>query len=119
MARQFPSDSQLAFLVTSVDAAPRIADLEPERARVVEAIEATTCSSRPADFTTAMRQAALEKREIVRENVRHREQELARCVGIIHQRTDAVLAKVKPVRERAYDLDLQPEPGLVLGGVAA
>jgi len=58
LARQFPSDSELAFLVASAGAPPRIAELEPERARVVEAIEVTTCSARPADFTTAMRQAA-------------------------------------------------------------
>ena len=59
LARQFPSDSELAFLVTSAGAPPLIGELEPERARVVEAIEATTCSARPADFTAAMRAAAL------------------------------------------------------------
>jgi hypothetical protein len=59
LARQFPSDSELAFLVTSVGSSPRIGELEPDRARVVEAIEGTRCSARPADFTTTMRQAAL------------------------------------------------------------
>ena len=59
LARQFPSDSELAFLLASAGAPPRIGELEPERARVIEAIEGTTCSARPADFTTAMHQAAL------------------------------------------------------------
>ena len=59
LARQFPSDAELAFLVASAGSPPRIGELEPERARVVEAIESTTCSARPADFTAAMRQAAL------------------------------------------------------------
>jgi hypothetical protein len=36
LARQFPSDSELAFLVTSVGSSPRIGELEPDRARVVE-----------------------------------------------------------------------------------
>lgn len=59
LARQFPGNSELAFLVASAGAPPRIGELEPERARVIEAIESTTCSSRPADFTAAMRQASL------------------------------------------------------------
>jgi hypothetical protein len=59
LARQFPSDSELAFLVTAAGSAPRIGELEPDRVRIVEAIERTTCSARPADFTTAMRQATL------------------------------------------------------------
>jgi hypothetical protein len=59
LARQFPSDSELAFLVTSAGSPPRISELEPDRTRVVEAIESARCSSRPADFTVAMRQAAL------------------------------------------------------------
>jgi hypothetical protein len=59
LVRQFPSDSELAFLVTSAGSAPRIGELEPDRARVVEGIESATCSARPADFTAAMRQAAL------------------------------------------------------------
>jgi hypothetical protein len=59
LARQFPSDSELAFLLASAGAPPPIGELEPERARVVEAIEGTTCSARPADFSAALRQAAL------------------------------------------------------------
>ena len=57
LARQFPSDSELALLVTSAGSAPRIGELEADRARVVEAIEAVSCSARPGDFTSAMRQA--------------------------------------------------------------
>jgi hypothetical protein len=59
LARQFPSNSELAFLVTSAGAPPRIGELEPERARVIQAIESTVCSSKPSDFTSAMRQASL------------------------------------------------------------
>jgi hypothetical protein len=59
LARQFPSDSELAFLVASAGAPPRIGELELDRARVVEAIESVSCSARPADFTAAMRQASL------------------------------------------------------------
>lgn len=59
LARQFPSDSELAFLVTSAGSGPRVGELEPDRARIALAIERTTCSSRPADFTAAMRQASL------------------------------------------------------------
>ncbi len=57
---------------------------------------------------------------IVRENVRSREQELARCAEIIEQRRDAVMAKIAPVaREPLYDRGLQPHPGWAFGGVAA
>lgn len=59
LARQFPLDAEVGFLLASAGSAPRIGELEPERARVVEAVEAVTCSSRPADFTAAMRQASL------------------------------------------------------------
>jgi hypothetical protein len=59
LARQFPSDSELALLVTAAGSPPRIGELEPDRARVIEAIESARCSARPADFTSAMRQAAL------------------------------------------------------------
>jgi hypothetical protein len=58
LARQFPSESELAFLVTSAGSPPKIGELEPDRARVVEAIEASRCSFRSADFTMAMRQAS-------------------------------------------------------------
>jgi len=39
---------------------------------------------------------------IVRENARCREQELARCQGIIAERTAAVMAKFAPTNERTY-----------------
>ena len=58
LARQFPSDSELAFLVTSAGSPPKVGELEPDRARVVEAIESSRCSFRSADFTTTMRQAS-------------------------------------------------------------
>jgi glutamyl-tRNA reductase len=53
---------------------------------------------------------------IVRENVRLREQELARCGSIIAERTDAVMAKVQPAREKVYDNGHQPGRGWVFGG---
>jgi len=56
---------------------------------------------------------------IVRENVRSREQELARCNMIISERTEAVMTKVNPIRERIYDMDIQSEPRWVFRGVAA
>ena len=39
---------------------------------------------------------------IVRENVKHREQEMTRCKSIISKRTDAVLEKITPAREGFY-----------------
>jgi len=56
---------------------------------------------------------------IVRENVRSREQELARCDAIIEQRRDAVMAKIAPAPAPLYDLDPQPQPGWAYGSVAA
>jgi len=56
---------------------------------------------------------------IVRENTKLREQELSRCESIIDAQTGAVMAKVNPVPEKAYDLAIQSQPGWVLGGVAA
>lgn len=53
---------------------------------------------------------------IIRENTRYREQELARCGGIIGKRSEAVLAKVLPAREKFYDRDIQPGPGWLLEG---
>jgi len=58
LARQFPLDSELAFLVASAGSLPRIGELEADRARVIAAIEAVSCSARPGDFAAAMRQAA-------------------------------------------------------------
>lgn len=56
---------------------------------------------------------------IVRENVRSREQELARCNAIVSERTDAVLAKVAPAPEKSYDLDIRSEPRWLFGRAAA
>jgi glutamyl-tRNA reductase len=56
---------------------------------------------------------------IVRENTRLREREFSRCEAIIDERTEAVMTKVNPVRERTYDLGIRPQSGWVLGGAAA
>jgi glutamyl-tRNA reductase len=56
---------------------------------------------------------------IVRENVKHREHEVARCEGIISERTDAVLAKVAPAPERIYELEVTTRPGWAFSGAAA
>jgi glutamyl-tRNA reductase len=39
---------------------------------------------------------------IVRENVRNRGQEVARCESIVSERTDAVMVKIAPAREGLY-----------------
>jgi hypothetical protein len=59
LARQFPSDSELAVVLTSQGSSPPLAELNPERSRVLQALEAVGCSARPADFTAAMRRASL------------------------------------------------------------
>ena len=59
LARQFPTDSELAVVLTSQGSAAPMAELNPERSRVLQAIEAVACSARPADFTAAMRRASL------------------------------------------------------------
>jgi glutamyl-tRNA reductase len=56
---------------------------------------------------------------ILRENVRLREQELAHCEAIVAERAEAVMAKVSPVPERNYDMDIQSEPRWVFSSVAA
>ena len=56
---------------------------------------------------------------IVRENVRHREQELAQCRAIIEQQTAAVMAKLLPVQKEPHELRVQPDPDWVLCGAAA
>lgn len=56
---------------------------------------------------------------LVRENVRLREQELSLCEAIIAERTEAVMAKVSPVPERTYDMDIQSKPRWLFRGVAA
>ena len=52
---------------------------------------------------------------IVRENVKHREQEVARCEDIITERTDAVLEKIAPARERIYDAEISTQPAWMFG----
>src|SRR5687767_3036001 len=59
LARQFPSDSEQAVVLTSVGSNAPLAELNAERSRVLQAIEAIPASARPADFTAAMRRASL------------------------------------------------------------
>jgi Aerotolerance regulator N-terminal/von Willebrand factor type A domain len=59
LARQFPSDSEVAVVLSSAGSNAPLAELNPERSRVVQAIEGISCSARPGDFTAAMRRAAL------------------------------------------------------------
>ena len=59
LARQFPNDSEVALVLSSVGSNAPLAELTPERSRVLQAIEAVGCSARPADFTAAMRRASL------------------------------------------------------------
>jgi SAM-dependent methyltransferase len=59
LVRQFPSDVDLALLLASAGSSPKISELHPESARVLEALEGTACSARPADYTSALRSAAL------------------------------------------------------------
>jgi hypothetical protein len=59
LLRQFPSDVDLALLQASAASSPKISELSPERARVLEALESTVCSARPADFASALRSASL------------------------------------------------------------
>jgi glutamyl-tRNA reductase len=56
---------------------------------------------------------------IVRENVRQREQELARCQAIIGERTAALMAKLVPAPEKNFDLGVQVQPAWALDAVAA
>ena len=56
---------------------------------------------------------------IVRENVRHREQELARCQTILAQRTAAVMARFTPAPEKNFDPGVQAQPAWALSAVAA
>ena len=56
---------------------------------------------------------------LVRENVRHREQELVRCRAIVQEHTTAVMAKLNPIPEKPYDTRVQPQPGWVFYGAAA
>jgi glutamyl-tRNA reductase len=56
---------------------------------------------------------------LVAANVRHRQQELEHCRVIIDQRTEAVMAKLMPVRKESYDNSLQSQPGWVFRGAVA
>jgi glutamyl-tRNA reductase len=56
---------------------------------------------------------------IMRENVRQREQELARCRTILGERTAALMARLMPAPETNYDPGVQPQPRWALGAVAA
>ncbi|MCX6929303.1 MAG: glutamyl-tRNA reductase [Verrucomicrobia bacterium] len=57
---------------------------------------------------------------IVRENVRHREQELARCQAILSERTTALMARFAPAPEKGYAPGVpSAQPGWGLGTVAA
>jgi glutamyl-tRNA reductase len=56
---------------------------------------------------------------IVRENVRSREQELARCHEIISERAAALLARFAPIPERVHVSASDTNPHWVLSGVPA
>jgi len=56
---------------------------------------------------------------IVRENVRQRQQELARCQAIIRERTEALMARFTPAPETNNDPGVRTQPRWVLGAVAA
>ena len=57
--------------------------------------------------------------ELMRENVRHREQELARCRAIIEEKTAALMAKLVPQPKPTYDDRVQSQPAWVFLGAAA
>lgn len=57
--------------------------------------------------------------EIVCENVRHRQQELAQCHEIVERRADALLAKLTYRPEKIHEPSLQPESGWLLRSAAA
>jgi len=59
LVRQFPSDVDLALLLASAGSSPKISELSPERARVLEALDSLVCSARLADFASALRNASL------------------------------------------------------------
>jgi glutamyl-tRNA reductase len=56
---------------------------------------------------------------IVRENVKHREQEVTRCESIINERADAVLAKIARPRERFYEAEIPSRPAWAFSAAAA
>lgn len=54
----------------------------------------------------------------VRENVRHREQDLAQCHAIVDERAAALMTKLATARENPYDNTVQPQPRWVPDRVA-
>jgi glutamyl-tRNA reductase len=56
---------------------------------------------------------------LVRENVRHREQELAQCQAILERQTAEVLAKVSPEPKIYHEEPVQSRPGWAFSGPAA
>jgi glutamyl-tRNA reductase len=56
---------------------------------------------------------------IVRENVRQREQELARCQAILAERTAAIMARFAPAPEKNFDPRVQAHPAWALNAVGA
>ncbi len=55
---------------------------------------------------------------LVRENLKHREAEMARCHDIIERRTAALMAKLMPAQKEIYDVRIQPEPRWLPGSAA-
>jgi glutamyl-tRNA reductase len=56
---------------------------------------------------------------IVRENVKHREQDLAACTRIIESRATALMDRFAGAQEKLHDYRLQPEPRWLPGSAAA
>ena len=56
---------------------------------------------------------------IIRENVRQREQELARCRAILAERTAAVMARLTPAPEKSFAPGVQTQPAWALNAVGA
>ena len=56
---------------------------------------------------------------IVRENVRHREQELARCQAILGERTAALVARLAPAPEKNFEPGVQAPPAWALDAAVA
>ncbi len=56
---QFPTDSDIALVLTSAHSEAPVGELSTEHARVRDALEGVKCSARVSDFTEAMRRAAL------------------------------------------------------------
>jgi glutamyl-tRNA reductase len=56
---------------------------------------------------------------IVRENVRHREQELARCQAILTERTEAIMARFTRAPEKTFNPGVATPPAWALDAVTA